>query len=91
MKKLLLVSAFFLLTGCATNTAPVIAKWPEVPQGLLASCPDLSKVDETTTKLSDVLDVVINNYSSYYDCKDKVDLWNEWYTNQKKIYDSISK
>jgi hypothetical protein len=32
-----------LLTGCST-TAPVVAKFPEVPQHLLVKCPQLNKV-----------------------------------------------
>ena len=85
MKKLLLLIPALLLTGCLAS-APVKPKWPDVPEELLKACPDLSKVDPNTSKLSDVLQVVTDNYSQYYDCKTKVDDWIIWYNGQKNIY-----
>lgn len=85
MKKLILLVPVFLLSGCLT-TAPVKPKWPDVPAELLIACPDLAKVDTNTNKLSDVLQVVTDNYSQYYDCKSKVDDWIVWYNGQKDIY-----
>jgi hypothetical protein len=41
------------------------------------------------TKLSDLLETVSNNYSSYYECKTKHDSWIEWYNDNKKIYESV--
>jgi len=76
MKKLLLIS-LLLLTGC--QAVPVVEKFPDVPKELLVSCPDLSKVESNTAKLSDVLEVVSTNYSKYYECKVKIDNWIEWY------------
>ena len=89
MKKLALL-LIFVLCGCASTT-PVSVKqpWPEVPDELKEVCPDLKKVDDTTTKLSDVLEVVTDNYTQYKECKVKVDNWIEWYNTQKKIYESV--
>jgi hypothetical protein len=87
MKNIILVS-IILLTGCAT-TVPVTMKFPDVPKELFTVCPDLNKVDPTTTKLSDVLDVVVDNYKTYYDCKANVDDWIEWYKTQKTIFESV--
>jgi len=56
---------------------------------LLIECPDLAQVDTSTSKLSDVLETVTDNYSDYYECKDKVDTWVDWYTKQKQIFDNI--
>ena len=66
-------------------------KFPEVPQEIKVACPDLSPIDANTTKLSDVLTVVTDNYTSYYECKIKLDSWIEWYTSQKSIFDKVSK
>ena len=84
--KHLIVIAVLLITGC--SSVPVTMKFPDVPKDMLVSCPDLKLVSETT-KLSEVLPVIVDNYAQYYTCKDTVDNWIEWYNSQKKIFDSI--
>lgn len=84
MKKLLLLIPF-LLVGC--KSVPVQQEWPGVPDELLQACPDLQQVEQGTTKLSEILQVVTDNYSTYYECKSKVDDWIVWYKGQKKIYE----
>jgi len=92
MKKLLLTSLLFvsvtMLSGCLA-TAPVVQKFPSVPPELLEACPDLKEVQPNTTKLSEVIGVVADNYSQYYQCKLTVDNWIEWYNTQKKIFDDV--
>lgn len=85
MRYLILVSAL-LIAGC--TSVPVAMKFPDVPADMLVACPDLKPVPETT-KLSEVLPTVVDNYSQYYTCKDNVDSWIDWYTSQKKIFNSI--
>ena len=85
MKRLLLIG-LLILSGC--TSVPVVMKFPEVPADMLTACPDLKQTPETT-KLSEVLPVVVDNYGQYYTCKDTVDSWIDWYNNQKKIFDSI--
>lgn len=89
MKKSFIVLSL-LLTGCAT-TVPVTVKFPEVPKELMQTCPDLKTIDPNSKKLTEVLDIVVDNYSQYYDCKSNVDDWIEWYNTQKKIFDKVSK
>jgi hypothetical protein len=76
-----------LLAGCLTT--PVAETFPEVPAELLVACPDLKLVDPATTKLSEVIGVVAGNYGQYQECQIKVDTWIDWYTHQKKIFNSI--
>ena len=85
MKHLIIV-AVLLITGC--TSVPVTVKFPDVPKDMLEACPDLKLVPETT-KLSEVLPVVVDNYGQYYTCKDTVDNWIDWYKAQKKIFDAI--
>jgi hypothetical protein len=85
MKHLIIV-AVLLITGC--SSVPVAIKFPDVPRDMLETCPDL-KLTPETTKLSEVLPVVVDNYGQYYTCKDTVDNWIDWYKAQKKIFDSI--
>ena len=86
MKKLLLLCLVVLLSAC--TTVPVARKFPEVPTELTQACPDLKLVGETT-KLSEVIGVVTDNYFEYHKCSDKNDLWMEWYKAQKEIFDSV--
>lgn len=85
--KYLLVFLLFL-SGCST-TVPVVMKFPSVPPELTETCPDLDKTPEGTTQLSKTLEVVVKNYSKYHQCRSKVEAWNEWYTEQKKVFDSV--
>jgi len=87
MKNLLLIPVIVLLSGCLA-TAP---KFPDVPQELLTNCPELNEVANETKELSKVLDVVVVNYSTYYECRVKVEAWSEWYKQQKKVYDNAVK
>jgi hypothetical protein len=87
MKSLLLIPAVILLSGCLA-TAP---KFPDAPPALLASCPELNEVADGTKELSKVLDVVVGNYSTYYECRVKVEAWQEWYKSQKEIYNNAVK
>ena len=74
-------------SGC--STAPVTAKWPDVPKELLVACPDLKTIDPTNDKLSTVLDTVADNYKEYYGCKDKADDWATWYKGQQKLWETL--
>ena len=86
MKKLIFIIPF-LLSGCLT-TVPVARHFPDVPMELKTACPDLKQTDETT-KLSEVIKVVSDNYVQYHDCQVKVDAWLEWYNTQKKIFEEV--
>lgn len=86
MKHLLILT--LLLAGCSTSV-PVKRTFPNVPEELMKECPDLKLVAEDTTKLSDVLSVVSENYGQYKECQIKVDLWRDWYEKQKKIFDEV--
>jgi hypothetical protein len=76
----------FLLAGCLAT--PVKRNFPEVPAELKVACPDLQKVKDEA-KLSDIISTVSSNYTQYHECRSKVDAWNEWYKNQKDIFDSV--
>jgi hypothetical protein len=79
----------FLATGCST-VVPVTAKFPEVPDRLLVTCPQLSKLGDEAT-LSDISKTVAINYTTYYECAVKHDAFVEWYKIQKDIFDKAGK
>lgn len=87
MKAILAVIALAALTACTTAT-PVARKFPDLPPGLKTSCEPLKDVPQTK-KLSEVLEVVTDNYALYHECEIKVETWVEWYTKQKEIFDSV--
>jgi hypothetical protein len=89
MKHLVVLSLIFL-AGCST-TVPVKINFPPVPEELTKSCPDLDKVEPGTKELSKTLEVVVKNYSKYHECRIKVDAWNEWYKDNKEIFESLNK
>ena len=51
-------------------------------------CSDLEKLKDDA-KLSDVAKIIVDNYSSYYECAAKHEAMVEWYKIQKKIYEDI--
>ena len=88
MKKLLLIT--LLISGC--STVPVAMKFPEAPTALMEKCPPLQTIDKADdVSIIDVTKNVTVNYTSYYECGIKVENWIEWYNDQKKIFDKVSK
>ena len=86
--KLILLPLVLLLTAC-TTVVPITQPWPEAP-GLqsLQACPKLVQL-EPDPKLSQVAKTVASNYSEYYICAVKLDAWQEWYKQQKLIYQGL--
>ena len=82
---LVIIFSLIILTGCATQAVPVKPKFPEAIQSLMVPCPDLKEVQQTT-KLSEVVSGVTQNYGVYHKCKLQNDMWIELYNDQKKIY-----
>ena len=80
------VVSLLLLTGCVAT--PVAREFPAAPAGLTAACAALIDVP-ATDKLSVVLATVTRNYAQYQECSIRVDTWNQWYNEQKKIFDSV--
>jgi hypothetical protein len=77
----------FMVTGCST-TVPIIAKFPQAPERLMQSCPQLQKL-ENEAKLSDIAKSVTNNYTKYHECSIQNESWIEWYKTQKQIFESV--
>jgi hypothetical protein len=84
MKSVIILS--LLLTGCVAT--PVARNFPAAPLSLTAACEQLTAAP-VTNKLSVLISNVTANYGKYHECSYKVDAWNNWYTEQKKIFDSV--
>ena len=79
-----LVIMLISLTGC-TTAVPVTAKFPEAPLVLLEPVPQLYPLPADKRHLSDLLENANKNYGTFYETRDKVAAWQEWYIEQKKI------
>ena len=85
MKYLLII---LLLAGCST-TVPVKQKFPNASPELMKKCESLKKIEGDKVAITDMLKVIVQNYSLYYECSTKVDGWQDWYNEQKKIFDNV--
>jgi hypothetical protein len=63
--------------------------FPKTPEDLKQSCPVLKSAKEDTRELSQLLETVVDNYASYYECSARVSAWQEWYETQRKIFEGI--
>ena len=91
MKILTILCVCLFLVGCSTRPVIVKQPFPSVPAKLMEHCEPLSTIDSPTVELSDFLKTVSNNYTKYYTCAELVTAWQIWYTEQKKIRNSINK
>jgi hypothetical protein len=86
--KYIILSLAILLSACST-TVPVKQKFPDVPKALVERCDSLKKVEGDRVAITEMLKVVVQNYGMYYECAAKVDGWNDWYLEQRRIYESV--
>ena len=86
--KYLAICLAVLLTACST-AVPIAPKFPDAPKALTERCENLRKIEGDKVAITEMLKVVVQNYTLYYECSTKVEGWNEWYEGQKKIYESI--
>lgn len=76
-----------LLAGCNT-IPPQYPKWPDSPK--VGTCPELDTA-MPSEKLSDLLSTVTKNYGKYHECTARVQAWEQWYKEQKGIYEETIK
>ena len=89
MKKLLLIIFISALTACST-TAPVAIKFPDVPLALKEPAGKLAPLDTSKkVELSDIIENANENAGKYYELRERYNAWIEWYTEQKKIFESV--
>jgi hypothetical protein len=86
MKNILLLIPSLFLTGCLS----VAPKFPDLPKELIAPCPELREA-EKSPELSNLLDTVVQNYGTYYECRVKIEAIAEWHKKQKEIYEKAVK
>jgi uncharacterized lipoprotein YmbA len=85
--KYIILGLALVLAACSTPV-PVSQRFPDVPKALVERCESLRKVEGDRVAITEMLKVVVQNYGMYYECAAKVDGWNDWYLEQKRIYES---
>lgn len=83
--KLLIIIATVFLTAC---TVPVTQKFPNAPATLMTAPPELKEVPAGSSS-SVVFETVIENYGTYYEIANRLRGWQQWYTEQKKIFETV--
>ena len=86
--KYIILGLALVLAACSTPV-PVSQKFPDVPKSLVEKCESLKKIEGDKVAITEMLKVVVQNYGMYYECAAKVDGWNDWYLEQKRIYESV--
>jgi hypothetical protein len=84
--KTLIIAFVIFLSGCSIVT-PVKRNFPEAPKTLQEKCEELAMLQGNS--VTDLLRVVVENYQRHYRCEIKVEGWQDWYKDQKRIFDSV--
>lgn len=87
--KILMLSAVCLiLLGCST-TVPLTQKFPAAPEVLMEPAPELKTLPDDKKTLTDLLENANENYGYYYDVVERYKSWQDWYKQQKQIFESV--
>ena len=86
--KIIVLALGIVLAGCST-TVPVKRTFPAVPETLLKECGALNTINKPEVKLSELMDTVAKNYGKYHECAAITEAWQDWYREQKKVFDEI--
>lgn len=78
-----------LLAGCVTTATPVKRTWPAVPAELMEPAPVLRELDPSTQDLDALIINANDNYSLYREVESRLQDWQLWYQEQKKIFESV--
>ena len=83
-----LLPLIFMLSACST-AVPIVAKFPDAPAELMAPAPELTPLLPDTTELSVMIDNANENYGSYRELRVRYEMWQEWYREQRKNWETI--
>lgn len=84
MKQLLIALCIVGLAGC--QTVPVTQNFPKASDTLMTAPPSLKEIPAGASA-SAVFDTVVENYGTYNEVANQLRGWQQWYVDQKKIFD----
>jgi len=85
MKRLLIALCVFGLVGCMT--VPVDRNFPKANNTLQTPPPELKEIPAGASA-STIFDTVVENYGTYNEVATQLKGWQQWYVEQKKIFES---
>jgi uncharacterized protein YceK len=85
MKRLLIALCVVGLTGCVT--VPVSQNFPKASDTLQKAPPELKEIPAGASA-SVIFDTVVENYGTYNEVATQLKGWQQWYVDQKKIFES---
>ena len=85
MKRLLIALCVVGLTGCVT--VPVAQNFPKASDTLQKAPPELKEIPPGASA-SVIFDTVVQNYGTYNEVANQLKGWQQWYVDQKKIFES---
>lgn len=88
LTKITTIAIILGLSAC-TTTVPVKRVFPEVPQQLMAPCEALTAIGKSEVTLSELMTTVTKNYTKYHSCAEAAGAWQQWYQEQRTIFDSV--
>jgi hypothetical protein len=78
-----------ITSGCST-TVPVTVKFPLAPPELMKQCEQLKQVvtdgKNQGVPITELLKTVVENYQLYYECRNRVEGWHDWYRVQSDLW-----
>lgn len=86
MKHLLIAISCTLMLGCVA--VPVTQNFPKAPEALQQPVPELKEIPQDASAV-EVIDTVIENYGTYHEVANLLRGWQQWYVEQKKIFESV--
>lgn len=88
--KLVMVLLLSMLTGC-TTVVPVRQPFPDAVPELQQRCETLMTVNSDTAAITELIKIVVENYTRYHQCAVRVEGWQQWYDAQRKIFEGANK
>jgi len=93
---IVLLVSLFLASCSALQFFNLKPKWPDAAsEESLKPCDDLKRFEKKnadgSVDLIEFQKLIVENYILHYKCSDKNDSWIDWYTTQKRIYESGGK
>jgi hypothetical protein len=85
--KYLLIPFIIMLAGCETPV-PVKQRFPEAAPVMLEPAPKLVPLPAGTAELDQLISNTAENYGRYHELVRRYELWQQWYTEQKKNFES---
>jgi len=90
MRLTIVLLTTLILGGCGfMKPVLIMPEFPQPVKELTEKCRELQMIEGDTVAITDMLKIVVNNYTLYHQCSLKVDGWNDWYVEQKQIYDEV--